>query len=42
LRLADIGVGRDSATAGKRIERILNGDLADRSAWKQNSSLERL
>ena len=28
-----LGVGRDSATAGKRIKRILNGDPADRSSW---------
>ena len=36
-----LGVGRDSATAGKRIRRILNGDPADRSSWAPPSSPKR-
>jgi len=36
-----LSVGQNSATAGRRIRRILKGDLADRSACDQVSSLKR-
>jgi hypothetical protein len=42
FRLADGAVGRASATAGKRIRRIWNGDLADRSTRTYGSAPKRL